>query len=85
MIMNKIIILIIVLLVAGGIYFFFFSSREQEPTPSAVEEATAIAEVSTSNTVPVIEQEVQATDLDNLDKEFTDIEAEIETALGEAQ
>ena len=84
--MNKLVILIIILIIlAGGYYFFAMrEEKESEQAPSAAEETAAIAEVSASTEVPAIEQELQVTELGNLDKEFADINTEIEGALQEA-
>ena len=81
--MNKLVILIVILIILAGGYYFFSARKDQEQAPLVAEEAAAIAEVSASTEIPAIEQELQATDLGNLDKEFADIETEIEEALNE--
>lgn len=80
--MSKIIILIIfVAVVLGGVYFFLRSGEDKRE--SAVQGTAAVEEVSTNDTVAVVDQELQATELENLDAGFADIETEIEAALSE--
>ena len=82
--MGKLIIfIIIILLLIGGSYYFFFA--EKGITPSTEIDQTPSSEISASNEPAIVEQELQATEIANLDKEFADIDAELNTALNEAQ
>ena len=84
--MGKLIIfIIIILLLIGGSYYFFFAERGITPSEKSDQASLSAEEtLSTSNEPAAIEQELQATELGNLDQEFTDINTEIESALQEA-
>lgn len=79
--MNKIIfVVVILLLIAGVAYYVFFSATpEKQVQPSA--ETNAVENVSIANDLPTLEQELQTTELGNLDKEFADIDTELNAAL----
>lgn len=81
--MNKILIIIIaIVIIAGGIYLYWGRQQgEEEPLTAVDQELQKIETVSESNAAETISAELDATQLDNLDKEFTDIEAEIDAAL----
>lgn len=75
-----ILIVIIVVVVAAGVYFY----RAKAPGETGEEAApSAAGEVSSSDTVSVIDQELEVTETENLDKEFADIEVELNAALSE--
>lgn len=86
--MGKLIIFIIIilLLISGSYYFFFAGSKTAVLYPSTETEqpsASLQEGLGASNEPAVLEQELQATELDNLDKEFADIDAQLDTALEE--
>lgn len=69
---------VIVAIIAVLIVFYFsFSSRT--PTDKTIPDKTtqALEQVGTSDEVSAIEQDLGATDLSGLDKELSDIEAEL--------
>lgn len=87
--MNKIIVILVALIVvAGGGYFLFFQGEKVSPqeqaaleNEQAALEAEEIKTISSSNTVNAIDTELESTELGDLDKEFADVESEIEDAL----
>lgn len=82
--MGKLIIfVVIILLLVGGSYYFFFAERGTAPS-TKTDQISSPEELSVSNEPAVLDQELQATELTNLDKEFADIDAELNTALNEA-
>jgi hypothetical protein len=83
--MGKFIVLIIIILVlVGGSYYFFFAERGAAPTTETGQPSSASPEeLGASNEPAAIEQELKATELNNLDKEFADIDTQLNTALEE--
>lgn len=76
---NLIIALIIILVLAAA---YLLLRREEAGLP-AESPASGAEELSASDEVPAIEQELEATQTEDLDKEFADIEAEINASLEE--
>lgn len=68
-------IIVIIVIVLGGLYYL-----NSVKVDIAKEEAPALNE---SSEIEAIEEDLNQTDLDNLDAEFSDIEAEIDAALAE--
>lgn len=81
--MGKLIIfIVIILLLIGGSYYFFFAERGTAPS-TKTDQTSSSEQLSASNEPAILYQELQATELTNLDKEFADIDAELNTALNE--
>lgn len=81
--MNKFIIILIVLLIVGfGAWYLFF--RQSEKGEQILPNETNITEqISASDQVSILDQEINATDIANLDKELSGVETELEAALQE--
>lgn len=77
---RNIIIVVVILAVLAIVYLLL--GRTPEPRLPSVAPAVS-EELTVSDEVPVIEQELQATEIENLDKELADIESEINAALEE--
>lgn len=76
--MTKFLIIIVLFIIVAAGAWYFLSSREEAVPPAPV-----TGEVSVSDEVPALAEDLQATDIENLDKEFADIETELEGALQE--
>lgn len=85
--MGKLIIfVIIILLLAGGSYYFFFAEKGTTPSTEINQPSSSPGEgLGASSEPAVIEQELQATKIDNLDKKFTAIDAQLDAALKETE
>jgi len=75
------IIIIVLVLVFGGLYFWG-KRVTQEPTPEAImnmpdSQLETLGTQNTSDEVTAIEEDLNATDLENLDAELGDIEKEL--------
>ena len=88
--MQRIILILVVLAVLLGGGYYLYSKKTPGIPPEeqamleqeqAAIEAEDIRTVSSSNTVNTIDAELESTELDTLDKEFADIESEIDDAL----
>lgn len=76
--MNKnLFIFIIVALLILGVVYYFSNPPEKELTGNET--------LSDSGSVGALEQELTNTDLDNLDREFADIEMELEASISDAR
>lgn len=82
--MGKLILFIVIILLLVGGSYYFFAGRGITPS-TKTDQTFSSEELSASNEPAVVEQELQATELANLDKEFADINAELDAALNEAQ
>ncbi|GEM_PF-6948475 len=73
---NLLIFIGIAVVILGIVYFMSLSQREPIDTfPAASNDAS----------VSAIERELDETDLENLDGEFAEIDAELEAAISESQ
>jgi cytoskeletal protein RodZ len=90
---NMIIVVVIAVIVVVLALMYMWGARVQEnmqtpdenlPTLPATDEQTeALKQVSTSDELDAIEDDLDMTDLDNLDADLADLEAEIEAGLVE--
>lgn len=71
---NLLIFIVIAALILGVVYYY----SQQNLTDQSLDETNSI---SNDTSVSVIEGELQNTEIDNLDQEFADIDAELEAAL----
>jgi len=80
------IIIIVVVLVVGGFYYWGESLNEKPADEMTAEEileqedaaADALGEQGASDEIGAIEEDLDATDLESLDQELSDIESELE-------
>lgn len=76
------IVIIIAILVVGGIFAFTDRLNNTAPTPEEIEassdpSALELTTYSTSTDIATLEAEAEATNLDNLDADLAEIEAEL--------
>jgi len=84
---KKFILTIIIILAAAAVAWYFIKTSEPE-LPAELQQEQQVAEqeidslmnVSDSDDINVIEQELQDTNLDTLDKELSDIEKQLQEA-----
>ncbi|OGZ45175.1 MAG: hypothetical protein A3J54_03560 [Candidatus Ryanbacteria bacterium RIFCSPHIGHO2_02_FULL_45_13b] len=72
---NFFIFIVVALLMLGIVYYFSALPEDQTGNES----------LSDDTSIDALEDELIATDLDNLDQEFADIEMELGAAISEAQ
>ena len=75
---NLLIFIVIAALILWVVYYY----SQQNLTDQLLDETNSI---SSDTSVSVIEGELQNTEIDNLDHEFADIDAELEAALSSAK
>lgn len=81
--MNKFIAILIVLLIVGFGAWYLFFQKDGEEGRTLLDETSSTEQVSASDQVSILDQEVNATDIANLDKELSGVETELEAALQE--
>lgn len=74
-------VVIVIIALVVGLYFYSKSSVEEAQQPEQQDTLKTIEAVSTSDTTEVIESELQDTIVEDLDKEFANIDLELEKAL----
>lgn len=88
--MSKIIVFITVIAIVGGALYYLLSSYWPSSLPleqeglQQTDEFSALESVSGATDTTTVDEELQATDISDLDKEFSDIDSELEAALNEA-
>ena len=76
---NKLVIsLLSILVLVLGVFAYVLSSKTLESTKSFERDITKVESTSDSDEVDSIEADINATDLDSIDKELTDIQTEIQ-------
>jgi len=73
---NLLIFIIIALVILGAVYYLSPSVQEMDTVPPPVSNDTSDS---------AIEKDLEDTELENLDEEFVEIEAELEAAISEAE
>ena len=80
--MNKGMLTIVIVGIVVIFAVYWYAQQSYEPTTNTQQESPAdVDTVSADNSVPAIEEELNATALDNLDTEFNSIDTEINAAL----
>lgn len=75
---NKLVIsLLAILVIVLSVFAYVLSTKTLESTKSFEREITKVEEVSDSDEVESIDEDLDQTDVDSLDKEMLDIQAEI--------
>jgi len=79
-------VIVIVVLILGGFYLWSQKNANieallDEPLPESDETLTALQAQSTSDNIESIENDLNATDLENLDAELADIDALLNASL----
>lgn len=77
---NLIIFIIIALVIVAAVYFMAFWDQPLDEQSEQLEQLD-----DTASDTAIIEEDLMKTDIEALDGEFADIDAELEAALGESQ
>ena len=75
-------LIIFIIAAAAIITIVYFAAQELSLNGERKEEMTPLGD---DTSVSAIEKDLAGTEITDLDKEFTDIDAELETAINEAQ
>lgn len=71
-------VIVVILIILGGIYFWNQQQNKDSDSMAVENEAMMIKEQGTSNEVSSIEADLNATNLDNLDQELGNIDADLQ-------
>ena len=75
---NLTIFIVIAAVILAAVYFMAFQEQPLAPEEQA-------SPISSDTSLSVIENDLNSTEVDSLDQEFVDIDAELEAAISEAQ